>query len=406
MHKPTVPRVCIDLTPNETLDRHGGIGRYGYYLLEQLLQLREVQAGQVEIVALPLSTGPVISGHEALERDVLNQPPIRFERHRRNRRLLTGSALRRAHVSLFHAVQPVALPLLLSCKLVCTIHDLIPIVVPRPYPRKWKVGYRRQREKMDWTVRVKRADHLVAISEWTANDLVSVLDVPRPKITTVYHGLDERIFNTDASSDAAIRKKYDLPERGFLCVSSDHYRKNHRALFDAWSSVASSIPEGLVFVGHAIYGSTLTSIQEEVRRRGLSASFRWLSNVEDRELPAIYRWARATVAPSLYEGFGMTLIEAMACGSPVIAARNGVYEEVGGDAVLTFDGTSAADLAERLLRVSSDDALRTRLVALGYERARRFTWQRTAEATLAVYMGALSPREATQSCALETGRRE
>ncbi len=406
MHKPSAPRVCIDLTPNETLDRHGGIGRYGYYLLEQLLQLREVQTGQVEIVALPVSAGPVISGQEALERAVLQRAPIRFEQHRRNRRLLTGSALRRAHVSLFHAVQPVALPLLLRCKLVCTIHDLIPIVVPRPYPKKWKVGYRRRREKMDWTVRAKRADHLVAISEWTANDLVTVLEVPRTKITTVYHGLDERIFNTDASEDAALRQKYDLPERGFLCVSSDHYRKNHRVLFDAWSSVASSIPEGLVFVGHAIYGSTLSSIQDEVRRRGLSGRFRWLSSVEDRELPAIYRWARATVAPSLYEGFGMTLIEAMACGSPVIAARNGVYEEVGDGAVLTFDGTSAADLAECLVRLSSDEALRTRLVALGFERARRFTWRRTAEATLAVYLRALCPTEAAEHPALQSQRRE
>lgn len=406
MHKPTVPRVCIDLTPNETLDRHGGIGRYGYYLLEQLLQLPEVQTGQVEIAALPVSTGPVLSGQEALERGVLHQPPIQFEQHRRNRRLFTGSALRRAHVSLFHAVQPVALPLFASCKLVCTIHDLIPIVVPRPYPRKWKVGYRRQREKMDWAFRAKRADHLVAISEWTANDLVTVLDVPRSKITTVHHGLDERIFNTDAANDAAVIEKYALPERGFVCVSSDHYRKNHRVLFDAWASVASRIPDGLVFVGHAIYGSTLTDIQDEARKRGLSARFRWLSNVEDRELPAIYRWARATVAPSLYEGFGMTLIEAMACGSPVIAARNGVYEEVGGDAVLTFDGTSARDLGERLLGLSSDDALRARLRTLGFERARNFTWRRTAEATLTVYMRLLCRPRAVEYPAFEAERRE
>jgi glycosyltransferase involved in cell wall biosynthesis len=188
-------------------------------------------------------------------------------------------------------------------------------------------------------------------------------------------------------------------------VSSDHYRKNHRVLFDAWSNIADAIPEGLVFVGHAIYGSTLTEIQDEVQRRGLSDRFRWLQNVEDSELPAIYRWAQATVAPSLYEGFGMTLIEAMACGSPVIAARNGVYEEVGAEAVITFDGTSASDLSERLARVSAENALRARLTALGFERARRFTWRRTAEATLGVYRRLLQPDEATECRPFAAGER-
>jgi glycosyltransferase involved in cell wall biosynthesis len=383
-------RVCIDLTPNETSDRYGGIGRYGYYLLEQLLKLPAVQDGRIEVVALPVSNEPVMPARQALERAVLDRPPVDFEQHRRNRHLFAGLELRDAQVDLFHAIQPVAMPLIPGCKIVCTVHDLIPIVCPPSDKSRYAEQYRRLREKLEWGTRILRAHHIIAISDWTAQDLVQLLRVARSKMTTVYHGVDTRLFNTDRTEDADVLRKYDLPARGFLCVSSDHYRKNHRLLFDAWCEQADRIPESLVFVGRAIYGSTLQDIRNEVERRGLASRFRWLSDVPDEELPAIYRWARATVAPSLYEGFGMTLIESMACGTPVAVARNGVYEEVGGSAVIQFNGRSESDLGRALLDLSRDAALHERLVTEGLKRAQRFTWKRTAEATLGVYTRILS----------------
>jgi glycosyltransferase involved in cell wall biosynthesis len=205
-------------------------------------------------------------------------------------------------------------------------------------------------------------------------------------VTAIHLGVDPEVFNPTPQDDAAVRQKYDLPERGFLCVSSDHYRKNHRALFDDWCSCAAELPEGLVFVGRALYGSTLQEIEGEVQRRGLEARFRWLQNVPDDDLPAIYRWARATIAPSLYEGFGMTLIESMACGTPVAVARNGVYEEVAGAAAEYFSPRSQAELARCLMALSQDDGLHQQLTRLGQERARSFTWRAMAEATLAVHL--------------------
>src|SRR5690606_39038765 len=132
--------------------------------------------------------------------------------------------------------------------------------------------------------------------------------------------------------DDAVRRRHGVPARYLVCVSSDHYRKNHRCLLDAWCRTADRIEEGLVFVGRALYESTLDEIAAEVRSRGLTDRFRWLDGVGDDDLPALYRGATACVAPSRYEGFGMTVLEAMACGTPVIAARNGAYDEVGADA--------------------------------------------------------------------------
>ncbi|HEY6560060.1 MAG TPA: glycosyltransferase family 1 protein [Polyangiaceae bacterium] len=380
MLTPRRPRVCLDLTPNETIDRYGGIGRYGYYLLERLLELPEVQNGAIELLALPVSDEPVISAEQALRREVLSRPPLAIELHRNNRRRLSAIQLRRADVDLFHATHALALPRLLGCKLICTIYDLVPIVCPLP-----QTGYERFREKLDWVARVALADHLIAISERTADDLMGELKVRRSRVTTIYLGVDPLIFNTQGGDDARISRKYDLPERGFLCVSSDHYRKNHRALFDAWCERAAVLPEGLVFVGRALYGTTLREIEQVVRERGLTARFRWLQEVTDDELPAIYRWARGTIAPSLYEGFGMTLIESMACGTPLAVARNGAYEEVAGPAAEYFDARSPAQLAGCLTALSQDEQLHARLSRDGLERAKAFTWRGMAEATLAVY---------------------
>ncbi|HMJ12003.1 MAG TPA: hypothetical protein VK524_11350, partial [Polyangiaceae bacterium] len=129
-------RICLDLTPNETIDRHGGIGRYGHYLLQHLLPLPEVRSGKIELMALPISSETVISAEEALSRRVLSRPPLEVKQHRRNRKFLSSLRLHQAKVDLFHATQPMALPLAPGCKVVCSVYDLVPIVCPRPFPSR------------------------------------------------------------------------------------------------------------------------------------------------------------------------------------------------------------------------------------------------------------------------------
>lgn len=376
-------RVCVDLTANEMLDRFGGIGRYGYLLLRSMLSLPESERAGIELCALEESDGPVISAEQALERHILAAPPISIRRHRWQRRLLSGRRLAEGAVDIFHAVQPLGLPWRSHAKLIATCHDLIPVVFPKPNPplkRSWIV----LRESARWSVRMRRADHILAISEQTAKDLQRRLGISASRISVVYHGVDRELFHPHADV-AAARRKFDLPERWFVSVGSDHYRKNHRPLFEAWCNVSRDVREGLVVVGKALYDSTLHEIHDKVAKLGLEARFRWLSDVEDADLPALYAGATAAIAPSLYEGFGMTLLEAMACGAPVAAARNGAYEEVGGEAAIYFDGRSVADLEATYRRLSGDAELCERLRQAGYRRAGEMTWERTARETLRVY---------------------
>ncbi len=377
-----VIRVCIDSSANESIDRFGGIGRYSYLLLEAMLSLPASERAGLDLSVLERSDR-VVGIEEALEKKILDAPPIPLGKHQWKRRLHSGRPLRAAGVDVFHSVEPLALPLLSRTKTLVTCHDLIPLAFPRPN-RPLKKNWIKLRETARWSVRMRRAEHILAISEQTARDLNRLLRIPRSRISVVHHGVDRSLFRQDADVDP-VRKKFDLPERWFVSVGSDHYRKNQERLLDAWCTIHRDIPEGLVVVGKSLYGSTLDAVRSKVEKLGIGARFRWLESVEDADLPALYAGATAAIAPSLYEGFGMTLLEAMACGTPVAAATNGAYEEVGGDAAIYFDGLSVDEMAGTLTRLSSDAALRQRLVEAGLSRAQEMSWEQTARNTLAVY---------------------
>jgi glycosyltransferase involved in cell wall biosynthesis len=379
-------KVCLDLSPNEMMDRHGGFGRYGFYLLEHLYQLSDELRGDVELYALPQTGRPPVPAAEALERRVLQQPMVVPWRHRMQRRLLIGPHLRAAGIQLFHSLHAGNLPVLPGCPVVATVHDMIPVVCPRPvaaplWPLKrgfvWAVQW----------IRNHRPDHLICVSETTQSDVMRVSGLSPERITVIHLGVDAARFNTDASldEDRTLRARHGLPERYFIYVGSDHYRKNHRRLLSAWCRASSAVPEGLVFVGRALYNETLKGIEAEVRRLGLTGRFRWLQGIRDEELPSLYRGATALFAPSLYEGFGLTLLEAMACETPVAAARAGSQPEVAGDAALYFDPLDVDEMTTLMRRISGDDALRSDLRQRGLERAGCFSWPKTARATMALY---------------------
>lgn len=382
-------RVCVDLTPLEMTDRHGGIGRYTVHLLEELLSLPDTEKKGLEIVAMTSSLRPPVPGEQALReaRQQHRHREVPFLAHWLRRRCGMGVILRASRVALFHSTEMMGHPAGIGCPVVTTSYDVVPIVMPMT-PRSIPFALWASTSLPRYRAIYGQPTHIIAISACTKKDIVGRLGIPEERISVVHLGVDTRVFSSepsDAGERTRIRLEHALPERWFLCVSSDHYRKNHRRLFDAWCKIADEIPEGLVFVGRPLYESTLQDIESEVAARGLGARFRWLRNLEDAALPPLYRHATAAVAPSLYEGFGMTILEAMASGTPVVAARNGAYEEVGGEDALYFDPKSVTGIAEALLRASRDEAWRTDVRRRGLERARAATWTRMARETLAVY---------------------
>jgi glycosyltransferase involved in cell wall biosynthesis len=382
-------RICVDLTPLEMVDRHGGIGRYTVRLLEQLLSLPCEDKKGLEILGLMSSLRPPIPGEQALEeaRRERRQKEVPFLEHWLRRRCAMGAFLRASRVALFHSTEMMGHPMGVGCPVVTTSYDLVPIVAPMQ-PRSVPFALWASTTLPRYKAVYRKPTHIIAISGRTKRDIVTRLGIPEARVTVVHLGVDAHTFSStpaDPGERARTRLEHGLPESWFICVSSDHYRKNHRRLFDAWCKVTDRIPEGLVLVGRPLYESTFHEIESEAAARGLGARFRWLRNLDDAALPPLYRHATAAVAPSLYEGFGMTILEAMACGTPVIAARNGAYDEVGGPDALYFDPTNVDEIADALAGVSSDAARRADLRERGLLRSRVATWTRTARATLDVY---------------------
>jgi glycosyltransferase involved in cell wall biosynthesis len=377
-------RVCLDLTPGETRDRFGGFWRYGVALLKALTELPE--RSDLELVVLDRANEPPRSPADALTLHALSTPPVSPRRHRLRRLWTSGRVLSRAGVDLFHALTPAALPLRAGCLTLATAYDLIPLLHPDP-ARTWhaRLGRLDDRVRQPW--RYWRPDHLLAISEATGRDLQRHLRVPASKITVVPLGIDLHAFTRRGAPGEAewLRHSRQLPDRFFLAVGSDHHRKNQWHLFDEWLAVCRDVPEGLVLVGRPLYEHTLEGIQESARTAGLGDRVRWLPDVEDAELPALYRQATALVAPSLSEGFNLTLLEAMACGTPVAASRIAPHREIGAEAAEYFAPSTAGDLAALLVRLSREGDLRTGLSTRGLERAAGFDWARTASLTRALY---------------------
>ena len=386
-------RVCLDVTPLEIRERYGGIGRYALHLLEELVALPEGERGGLEILAALDSGEAPLPGEAALERARHPGDLLPAGRHRSQRRFALARRLREARVDLFHATEAAALPRRPGCPIVSTCYDVIPLVVPK---RRGPVAFwQRERLRLALRLRYRRAARIIAISAVTRADLSREVGVDPGRVEVVHLGVDGRDFSPGPASPderERARARHALPERWFVYVGSDHYRKNHARLFEAFCRVADRVPEGLVFVGRALYASTLQEIEALARARGLSARVRWLSGLDDEALPPLYRHATAAVVPALYEGFGMTILEAMACGAPVAASRNGAHEEVAGEDAVFFDPRSVEDLAAALLRLSGDAALRERLGRLGLLRAARASWQRTARETLEVYRRVLGER--------------
>lgn len=271
---------------------------------------------------------------------------------------------------------------------ILTVHDLSFLRVPRFFVP----GFR---DYLEGAVSraVKRARHILADSESTRRDLVELMAVAPERVSVLYPGVESR-FGPVGDTDVLdrVRTYYDLPERFILGLSTLQPRKNFDGLIESYHRLlqtANSEPEiadvHLVIVGGQgwMYEDTLSL----VKRLGLETRVHFPGFVADEDLPALYSLAQVFAFPSWYEGFGLPVLEAMACGTPVVAADNSSLPEVVGEAGLLVNAGDTDALVQMLARLLLDRLLRVRLVSAGCEQARRFKWQTAAEGLLGVYQG-------------------
>src|SRR2546425_145083 len=234
---------------------------------------------------------------------------------------------------------------------------------------------------------------VIADSNASKGEIVGWLRVPPERITVVPLGVDP-VFRPLAPEDpwaANFRRRHELPRDFVLAVGSIEPRKNLPRVLEALRRVRGQ-PGGptptLVHAGPE--GWHPEEVAGAVQQLGLADAVRFLGYVPVEDLRALYSLARVFVYPSLWEGFGMPVLEAMACGCPVVTSNVSSMPEVAGEAAVLVDPTSVEDIARGLAAVWNDDGLRCGLVALGLARARQFTWPRAARETIAVYDAALA----------------
>ncbi len=285
---------------------------------------------------------------------------------------------RRDRVSLFHAPHYVCPPVL-PCPAVITIHDLVHLRFP--------VGYRHPLAPLYALVMlrlaVRRAARLITVSEASRRDLEARLGADTRRIRVIPNGVapEFRPVPGFGASDATLAP-LGVTAPYFLFVGNPLPHKNLGRLLDAFAGLAPSLGR-LVLVG--VPPATRAAVDTACRTRGVETRVTILAPVPAVALPALYRGAVALVCPSLWEGFGLPALEAMACGTPVVAGDRGGLAEVVGDAGLLVDPTNVDAVREAMYTLAVQEPLRAALRVAGPARARAFSWRQAAEATIAVY---------------------
>jgi glycosyltransferase involved in cell wall biosynthesis len=277
------------------------------------------------------------------------------------------------------------LPALCPAPAVVTIHDITFELHPEWYTRKARLAFTGFA-----AASARKARHVLTVSEHSRKDIITTYGLPPDRVTAVPLAPDPQFAPVeDRGVIAEVRRRYDLGEEYLLHVGSITPRRNIDRLLEAFAGVRRRAPHlTLVLAGRVEPPSP--PVEVAIRRKGLTDVVRVTGYVRPEDLPALYAGAAAVVYPSLYEGFGLPVLEAMACGVPVLTSNNSCLPEVAGDAALLVDPLDTGAIAEGIWSILSDMALRNRLTRAGLARAAEFTWERTARETLAVYRRSLS----------------
>ncbi len=293
--------------------------------------------------------------------------------------------LRQDKPQIYHGLSnelPVGIERVEGLKTVVTLHDLIFLRYPNFYPLIDRKIYAHK-----FRSACRRADRVVAVSECTKRDLISFFGTPEEKISVLYQGCDEqfRLPATSALKQEA-RLKYDLPDRYLLYVGSIESRKNLKCVVEALAGMRNPMP--LVAVGkHTPYAD---EVWRAARKLGVADRIRMLHNAEFRHFPALYQMAEAFLYPSYFEGFGIPLLEALCCRTPVLAATGSCLEEAGGPHSIYIHPDRPREWAQAIDQVLECAPLRKEMVQQGMDYAERFRPERLAEEMMDLYREVLS----------------
>ena len=290
-------------------------------------------------------------------------------------------ALRREGVTLFHAPHYV-LPPLVTCRSVVTIHDCIHLMFPQYLPGRFALAYARS----SIAVAARRAIRVLTVSESSKRDILRFVDVPPDKIDVIYNAYDERFAIEPREEDVVrVRERYQLHDPFVLYAGNVKPHKNLERLIEAFDLVRARGLDHLklVLIGDEI--SKYAALRRAVHQHHLHKHVRFLGYMPQETLAVMYRLAGVFVFPSLYEGFGLPPLEAMASGTPVVTSNVSSLPEVAGDAAVLVDPYDPEAIGDAIYRVLTDEALRCGLRQKGIARAREFSWEASVGRVREIY---------------------
>ncbi len=273
-------------------------------------------------------------------------------------------------------ILPLRLPA--GMRKILAVHDLVSILYPQTM-----ANYNRFVHHLFFKESVKQSDQLITMSEYTKQSLIDNFHICHEKITVIYEGVSSIFQPLPKEKVQEVLQRYQITKPFFLAVGTLEPRKNYPVLLHAFRNFANDYI--LVIIGKK--GWKAADIYQTIRTLQLEDKVKILGYVNINELPSFYNGAEIFIFPSIYEGFGLPLVEAMACGAPVICSNASCLSEIGGDAVKYFHPCDSEELKAKIQELLQSPQLRQELQEKGKNRARKFDWDLTAQKTLAVLKG-------------------
>jgi len=365
-----------------------GYGRYAHSLVAAL-----ARAGEAELILyfdprLPVPEEQVPAG---VSRRFYPRGPLRVH-HTLQTHTLVAAAVERAPVDVFHFLVHMDAARCRARPVVITLHDLIPFILWNLYERGRPIAHRVARALERRAI--EGAALLLANSETTRRDVLRLMRVPAERVRVAHHALDPQFRPVPAEEAAGARARYGLGRPYVIYLGGVDRHKNVEALLEAYARLRSrsATPPDLVLIGNVVSQPGFVGLRRAAERLRLGDSLRLIGFVPDEDLPALLGAAELLAHPSLYEGFGLTPLEALACGTAVAGFAAGALPEVLGEAALLVPPGDVTALAGAMERLLGDRGLRAALVERGRERVARLTWEATARETIAGYRDAVAAR--------------
>ncbi len=369
-------RIGLDCRGLTNINRFRGIGHYTGHLVEELLRADS----DYEFVLFggePADEGAGTDLPEGTTWRRLPRVPRASYLSLLAEHVALARAIRAERVDLFHAMDHNMTPFYDGRTLV-TVHDLIPLILRGPYlgptARLWQAAHRHA---------ARQAEQVVTVSECSRDDVVRLWGIEPERIRVVYEGVEDSFQPADPAEIAQTLARHGIAEPYLLYLGGFDPRKNLSNMFLGFKRCAAARDCRLVLAGD--YRGFESRIMEEIAEMGLAGRVTLTGFAEREDLPALYSGARGFLFLSLYEGFGLPVIEAMACGTPVVGANASCVPEIAGGAARLVDPLEPDEIAGAIAEVLEEDGKRVELIERGRRRAATFRWERTAAETLEIY---------------------